>query len=177
MYLNITSSLFDLLNFCCFYWIIASESIDYSITLYQGSDSQLFHVKSTCESTFSILCYIILKSCCKLLVHLCVSLICTSWKIIWHAPKLLKRPKGGSKSKTTKVEKSWGMLFNLQHFEGRKACLNFKLKLGWTHKWEFKMRSTCIIKKIGSLMQLEWKWFDGLSKDNLSHKPYMACNL
>jgi hypothetical protein len=42
--------------------------------------------------------------------------------------------------------------------------------LGWTHKWEFKMKSTCTTKKIGWLVQVEWKWCSGLDKDNFKHK-------
>jgi hypothetical protein len=49
--------------------------------------------------------------------------------------------------------------------------------LGQTHKHEFKMRSTCITKKRGQLMQVEWKWCDGLNKDNLKNKLYTTCNL
>jgi hypothetical protein len=49
--------------------------------------------------------------------------------------------------------------------------------LGRTHKQEFKMRSTCTTKKIRQLVQAEWKWHDGLSKDNFKHKLHMARNL
>ncbi len=41
-----------------------------------------------------------------------------------------------------------------------------------THKSEFKMRLTCTTKKIGQLMQVEWKWCGGFSRDNLKHKLY-----
>jgi hypothetical protein len=46
--------------------------------------------------------------------------------------------------------------------------------LGQTHKQKFKMKSTCIIKEKGWLMQIERKWYNGLSMDNFKHKLYMA---
>jgi hypothetical protein len=46
--------------------------------------------------------------------------------------------------------------------------------LGQTHKQKFKMKSTCIIKEKGWLMQIECKWYNGLSMDNFKHKLYMA---
>jgi hypothetical protein len=49
--------------------------------------------------------------------------------------------------------------------------------LGQTHKRKFKMISTCTTKKRGQLMQIKWKWCNGLSKDNLKHKLHMAYNL
>jgi len=42
--------------------------------------------------------------------------------------------------------------------------------LGQTHKQEFKMLSTCTTKKKRRLVQVEWKWCGGLSKDNFKHK-------
>jgi hypothetical protein len=41
----------------------------------------------------------------------------------------------------------------------------------------FKMKSTCTTKKRGQLMQIEWKWCDRLSRDDLKHKLYIAHNL
>ncbi len=38
-----------------------------------------------------------------------------------------------------------------------------------THKQEFKMKSTYTTKDKRRLMQIEWKWCDELSKDNLKH--------
>jgi hypothetical protein len=73
--------------------------------------------------------------------------------------------------------KSWGTLPNSQHFGGRRACWSSKMGLWWIRKREFKMISTCITKKIGRLVQVEWKWCDEFSKDNLKHKLYMARNL
>jgi len=51
-----------------------------------------------------------------------------------HAPKLFRRPKGGSQSETTEEEKSWGTLRNLQHFRDRRACQSSRMRLGRTHK-------------------------------------------
>jgi hypothetical protein len=48
--------------------------------------------------------------------------------------------------------------------------------LGRTHKREFKMRSICTTKKIGRLVQIEWKWCNKVNKDNLKHKLYTTCN-
>ncbi len=45
-----------------------------------------------------------------------------SHEYAWHAPKLFKKPKGGSHNETMEKEESWGTFFNLQHFEGRRAC-------------------------------------------------------
>jgi hypothetical protein len=42
--------------------------------------------------------------------------------------------------------------------------------LRWTHKWEFKMRLICTTKRRGKWVQVEWKWCDGLNRDNLKHK-------
>jgi hypothetical protein len=39
------------------------------------------------------------------------------------------------------------------------------------------MKSTYTTKKKRWLVQVEWKWCDGLSRDNLKHKFYMAHNL
>jgi hypothetical protein len=39
------------------------------------------------------------------------------------------------------------------------------------------MKSTYTTKKIGQLVQVEWKWCDGLSKDNFKHKLCTAHNL
>jgi len=95
----------------------------------------------------------------------------------WRAPKLFKGPKGVSLSKTTKEEESWGTLPKSHHFEGRKACWNFGMGLGQTHKWKFKMMLTYTIKKRKRLVQVEWKWCDGLNWGNLKHKLHTACNL
>jgi hypothetical protein len=40
----------------------------------------------------------------------------------WHAPKLLKRFKGGSLSEIMKEKENWSMFPNSQHFEGKRAC-------------------------------------------------------
>jgi len=47
--------------------------------------------------------------------------------------------------------------------------------LGGTQK--FKMKSTCTAKERGQLVQVERKWCNGLSRDNLKHKLYMTYNL
>ncbi len=39
------------------------------------------------------------------------------------------------------------------------------------------MRSTCTTKKRRQLVQVEWKWCNGVSRDNLKHKLYKTCNL
>jgi hypothetical protein len=52
-------------------------------------------------------------------------------------------------------------------------------------KWDYdkltseslKTSSTCITKKRGRLMQVEWMWCSELSRNNLKHKLYLACNL
>jgi hypothetical protein len=49
--------------------------------------------------------------------------------------------------------------------------------LGRIHKQKFKIKSTYTMKKRRRLMQVKWKWCGGLSRDNLKHKLYMACNL
>jgi len=51
------------------------------------------------------------------------------------------------------------------------------MELGWTHKVEFKMRSTYIIKEKRQLLQVKWKWCSELSKDNFKHKIYKTHNL
>jgi len=72
--------------------------------------------------------------------------------------------------------KSWGTLLNSQHFGGRRACWSSKMGLGWTHKQELKMMSTCTTKKRRRLMQVEWKWCDEFSRDNFKHKFYTTHN-
>jgi hypothetical protein len=67
-------------------------------------------------------------------------------------------------------EESWGTFPNLQHFGGKRVCWSSGMGLGWIHKWEFKMISTCTTKKKGRLVQVKWKWCDELTKDNLKHK-------
>jgi hypothetical protein len=91
-------------------------------------------------------------------------------------PNSSKDPKVGPRMKTKK-EESWGMFPNSQHFRGRKVCWSSEMGLGQTHKRKFNMRSTCTTKKRGQLVQVEWKWCDGLSKDNLKHKLYTTYNL
>jgi hypothetical protein len=49
--------------------------------------------------------------------------------------------------------------------------------LGRIHKQEFKIGSNCTTRKIGQLMQVEWKWCDIFNKDNLKHKIYTSSNL
>jgi hypothetical protein len=48
------------------------------------------------------------------------------------------------------------------------------MRLGQTRKREFKMKSTCTTKKRGRLVQVKWKWCNGLNRDNLKHKLYMT---
>jgi len=80
--------------------------------------------------------------------------------LIWCAPKLFKRPKGGVQSEIMEEKDSWGMLPNSQHFGGRRVCWSSEIKLGWTHKQKFKMRSTCIIKKrVVSASWIEVVWW------------------
>jgi len=49
--------------------------------------------------------------------------------------------------------------------------------LGRSHKRELKMKSTYTTKKKGWSMQVEWKWCNKFSKDNLKHKLYTTHNL
>jgi hypothetical protein len=62
-------------------------------------------------------------------------------------PNSSKDPKVGPWRKQRK--KNWSMLYNSQHFEGRRACWSSRMGLGWTCKQEFKMRSICTTKKKG----------------------------
>jgi hypothetical protein len=39
------------------------------------------------------------------------------------------------------------------------------------------MKSTYTTMEKRWLIQVDYKWCDGLSKDNFKHKLYMACNL
>jgi hypothetical protein len=74
-------------------------------------------------------------------------------------------------------EKNWGTLFNMQHFKGRRACWSSRMGLGRSHKPKFKMKLICTTKKKRQLVEVEWKWCDGLNKDNLKHKFYTTYNL
>ncbi len=74
------------------------------------------------------------------------------------APKLLRRLKCGSYNETLEKENSWGTLLNSQYFKGKGAGWSSGMGLEQIHKRKFKMRSTYTIKKIGRLMQVEWKW-------------------
>jgi hypothetical protein len=38
------------------------------------------------------------------------------------------------------------------------------------------MRSNCTTKKKKRLVQVEWKWCGGLSRNNFKHKLYTTCN-
>jgi hypothetical protein len=51
------------------------------------------------------------------------------------------------------------------------------MELGWTHKVEFKMRSTYTINERRQLLQVKWKWCSELSRDNLKHKIFKTHNL
>jgi hypothetical protein len=97
MYLDIISSLFNLLNLSSSSWIKTSKLCwcirvaNCSTTLCWGSISRL-HLNSTCEFTFSIWCFSLLEFCYKLLVCLYASLICISrgiisvaWGVLWLA--------------------------------------------------------------------------------------------
>jgi hypothetical protein len=97
-------------------------------------------------------------------------------KVNWHAPNSFRDPNVGPKLKHW-GKKKLGRPLHLQYFGCRRTCWSFGMGLGWTHKWELKMKSTCTTKKRGWLMQVEWKWCNGLSKDNFKHKFYMVCNL
>ncbi len=90
-------------------------------------------------------------------------------------PNSSRDPKVGPRVKTLEEEESWGMLFNLKDFRGRRACWSFEMGLGWTHKREFKMKSTCTTKKKKQLMQVEWKWCDAFNKYNLNKTCVWGC--
>ncbi len=60
------------------------------------------------------------------------------------------------------------MFLCLQHFKGRKVCYNSKMGLGWTHKQEFKIKSTCTTNEKRWLMQVECKWFGGFKGTTLN---------
>jgi len=46
----------------------------------------------------------------------------------WRTPKLLGRLDFESKDENIEKMKSWGTLFDSQHFKGRKACWSFGMK-------------------------------------------------
>jgi len=50
-------------------------------------------------------------------------------------PHILEKLKCESKSGNIRKRKSWGMLFNLQHFEGKKACWSFGMGTRTNDKW------------------------------------------
>ncbi len=49
--------------------------------------------------------------------------------------------------------------------------------LGWIHKQEFKMKSTCTTEERKRLVQVECKCCNKLSRDSFKHKLYTAHNL
>jgi hypothetical protein len=62
------------------------------------------------------------------------------------------------------------MFPNSQHFAGWRACWSFEMGLKWTHKQEFKMKSTYTTKKKGRLVQVEWKWWSIVGRVDTYHK-------
>ncbi len=65
--------------------------------------------------------YVIIEA--KLVLDLEVGLLFPIFiNIFWHAPKFLKKPKGGSQGEIIEEEENWGMLPNSQHFGGRRVC-------------------------------------------------------
>jgi hypothetical protein len=58
-----------------------------------------------------------------------------------------------------------------------KACWSFGMGLKQMHKQELKMKSTCTTNKRRQLVEVEHKWCNGLSRDNLKHKLYTTHNL
>jgi hypothetical protein len=78
-------------------------------------NSQLFHLNSTCEFSSSIWHFSLLKFCCKWLVHLYASLVCTSWKI---------------------VDVTWSIMWDVCFFCIHKClCFDWKRFLGVTNYW------------------------------------------
>jgi hypothetical protein len=74
-------------------------------------------------------------------------------------------------------KKNWGMFFNSHHFWGKKVCWGFEMGLEWIHKQEFNMKLTYITKQKKQLMQIERKWCNIVSNDNLKLKLYIVHNL
>jgi hypothetical protein len=74
-------------------------------------------------------------------------------------------------------KRNQGALLNSQHFKGRMACLNSRMGLKSIHKQKFKIKLAYTTKERRWLVQVECKWYDGLGRDNLKHKFYMAHNL
>jgi hypothetical protein len=66
------------------------------------------------------------------------------------------------------------LIRNTLKFGGRRVWWSSETGLRWIHKWEFKMISTYTMNKKRWLVQIKWKWCDGLNNDNLKHKLHMA---
>ncbi len=86
----------------------------------------------------------------------------------------------GLKSKHRKKQKkkrvgAHSLIHSTSKVGGRVRALGMGLEQ--THKRKFKMGLTCTTKRKGRLVQIEWKWCDGLNRDNLKHKFYTAGNL
>jgi hypothetical protein len=82
-------------------------------------------------------------------------------------PNFLKNPNVGPKTKQwkKKEKESWATFSNSHHFGGKRACWSSGMGLGWTHKWEFKMKSTGITKKEGGLWCTP-KFLDGFNYES-----------
>ncbi len=72
---------------------------------------------------------------------------------------------------------NWGMLFNSHHFWGKKVCWGFEMGLERIHKQKFNMKLIYITKQKKQLVQIERKWCNRVSRDNLKLKLYMVHNL
>ncbi len=121
MCLGTTSSLSDMLNICSSTWIKTSKlcccikHVDSNITFCWSSNFQFLHLNSSYEFSFSIWHFSLLEFCCWLSVHLCVSPICISWRIISLA---------------------WGILWHVGlSFIHKCFCSDLKTIIGVTNCW------------------------------------------
>ncbi len=91
-------------------------------------------------------------------------------------PNLLRNPNVGFRVKQQKKERvrAHSLALNILGVRGRAKAQRWTKMNSQT---KFKIKSTCTTKKRKQLVQVECKWCNILSKNNLKHKLYTAHNL
>jgi hypothetical protein len=92
-------------------------------------------------------------------------------------PKLLERLR--CKSEGENNERKGVRVCSLTHntLGVRGACWSFRMGIRTNSQAKVQDEINLHNQEKGQLMQIKWKWCDGLNKDNLKHKLYMARNL
>jgi hypothetical protein len=92
-------------------------------------------------------------------------------------PNSLKNSDASPKVKTMKEKgvEVHSLICNILGVRG--ACWSFKMGTKTNSQVKVQDEINLHNQERGKLVQIEWKWCDELSRDNLKHKLYMARNL